>query len=125
MDVTPAIFDNELGLTAFTVERITYTRTRTGTRSSSTTSQGLGSIHPGSPEMLQLLPEEERAKDFIVIYTDYALSVGDYNSAGTTYSGPDRISWGSKKWRVVQVRDWSMFGDYKALAVLVKEEVAS
>ena len=57
MNITDAIFDPELGCTAFTVERITYTRTREGTTSRSTTAQAMGCIHPGTPEMIQLLPE--------------------------------------------------------------------
>ncbi len=76
MEITSAIFDPELGCTAFTVERITYTRTRAGTTSRTVTDQAMGCIHPGTPEMLQLLPEEERAEQFITIYTDYALNTG-------------------------------------------------
>ena len=76
MDISSAIFDPELGCTAFTVERITYTRSRSGTTSRSSTAQALGCIHPGTPEMLQLLPEEEKTDEFIAIYTDYALSTG-------------------------------------------------
>ena len=49
MDITSAIFDPELGCTAFTVERITYTRSRAGTTSRSTTTQAMGCIHPGTP----------------------------------------------------------------------------
>ena len=76
MQVTDAIFDPELGCTAFTVERITYTRSRSGTTSRSETAQAQGCIHPGTPEMIQLLPEEEKNETFIAIYTDYALSTG-------------------------------------------------
>ena len=76
MDITSAIFDSELGCSAFTVERITYTRTRAGTTSRSEMTQAMGCIHPGTPEMLQLLPEEEREEQFIAIYTDYPLSTG-------------------------------------------------
>ena len=76
MDITSAVFDPELGCTAFTVERITYTRGRSGTTSRSTTVQAMGCIHPGTPEMIRLLPEEEREEQFIAIYTDYALSTG-------------------------------------------------
>ena len=76
MQVTDAIFDPELGCTAFTVERITYTRSRSGTTSRSETAQARGCIHPGTPEMIQLLPEEEKNETFIAIYTDYALSTG-------------------------------------------------
>ena len=52
--------DQELGRSAFTVERLTYTRTAEGTTSRSVTHQAMGCVHPGTPEMIQLLPEEER-----------------------------------------------------------------
>ena len=76
MRITDAVLDPELGCTAFTVERITYTRSRSGTTSRTVTAQAMGCIHPGTPEMLQLLPEEEKNNQFIAIYTDYALSTG-------------------------------------------------
>ena len=121
MNITSAIFDPELGCTAFTVERITYTRSRTGTTSRSTTAQALGCIHPGTPEMIQLLPEEEKNEQFIAIYTDYALSTGTPEATGASFTGPDRVHCGGKTWRVVRVRDWEMFGYYQAYAVLMHE----
>ena len=122
MQVTDAIFDPELGCTAFTVERITYTRSRAGTTARSTTTQAMGCIHPGTPEMIQLLPEEEREEQFIAIYTDYALSTGIPEGVGaSSFTGPDRIHWNSQTWRVVRVRDWQMFGYYQAYAVLLQE----
>ena len=121
MDITSAIFDPELGCTAFTVERITYTRIRSGTTSRSTTVQALGCIHPGTPEMIQLLPEEEREEQFIAIYTDYPLSTGTPESTGVCFIGPDRVYWGGQTWRVVRVRVWQMFGYYQAYAVLMRE----
>ena len=121
MNITDTIFDPELGCTAFTVERITYTRSRTGTTQSSTTTQAMGCIHPGTPEMLQLLPEEEKTEQFIVIYTDYALSTRTPEGSGASFVGPDRIHWAGKNWRVVRVRDWQMFGYVQAYAVLMQE----
>ena len=82
MDISSAIFDPELGCTAFAVERITCTRSRSGTTSQSTTAQALGCIHPGTPEMLRLLPEEEQNEQFIEIFTDYALSTAFTGTAG-------------------------------------------
>ena len=117
MDITSAVFDPELGCTAFTVERITYTRSRSGTTSRSTTARAMGCIHPGTPEMIRLLPEEEREEQFIAIYTDYALSTGTPESTGASFMGPDRIHWNNQTWRVVRVRDWQMFGYYQAYAV--------
>ena len=117
MDITSAIFDPELGCTAFTVEQITYTRTRAGTTTRSTTTQAMGCIHPGTPEMIQLLPEEEKNEQFIAVYTDYVLSTGTPESTGASFMGPDRIHWNNQTWRVVRVRDWQMFGYYQAYAV--------
>lgn len=124
MEITPAIYDPELGCTAFTVERITYTRTRAGTTSRSTTAQAMGCIHPGTPEMIQLLPEEEKNEQFIAIYTDYALSTGTPEAAGVSFTGPDRVHWGGQTWRLIRVRDWQMFGYYQAYAVLMHEVAA-
>ena len=86
MDISSAMFDPELGCTPFTVDRITYTRSRSGTTSRTVTSQAQGCIHPGTPEMLQLLPEEEREEQFIAIYTDYALSTGTPEGSGANAS---------------------------------------
>ena len=122
MQVTDAILDPELGCTAFTVERITYTRSRTGTTSRTETAQAMGCIHPGTPEMLQLLSEEEKAEEFIAIYTDYPLSTGTPEASGaSSFTGPDRIRWNGRTWRVVKVRDWNAFGYYQAYAVMMHE----
>ena len=122
MDISSAIFDPELGCTAFTIERITYTRGRTGTTSRTQTAQAMGCIHPGTPEMLQLLPEEEKSDEFIEIYTDYALSTETPEDAGASFIAPDRIRWNGRTWRVVRVRDWGSFGYCQAYAVLITEE---
>ena len=121
MNHISAIFDPELGCTAFTVERITYTRSRNGTTSRSTTAQALGCIHPGTPEMLRLVPEEEKTDEFIVIYTDYVLSTGTPEGSGASFVGADRVHWSGKIWRVVRVRDWQSFGYVQAYAVLMRE----
>ena len=106
------------------MERITWTRTRAGTTSRTVTAQALGCIHPGTPEMLQLLPEEEKAEEFIAIYTDYALSTGTPEETGASFVAADRIHWNSQTWRVVRVRDWESFGYFQAYAVLMHEEAA-
>jgi hypothetical protein len=120
MDITSAVFDPELGCTAFTVERITYTRSRSGTTSRSVSEQAMGCIHPGTPEMLQLLPEEEKAEEFIAIYTDYPLSTGTPEGTGASFIGADLVHWAGKTWRVIRVRDWQSFGYYQAYAILIQ-----
>ena len=122
MGFISVISDPELGSTAFTVERIRHTRGRSGTTSSSRTARAQGCVHPGTPEMLQLLPEEEKNEQFIAIYTDYALSTGTPEGSGaSSFTGPDRIHWAGKTWRVVRVRDWQGFGYVQAYAVLMRE----
>lgn len=120
LNITDALFDPELGYTGFTVSRTCYRRENGQSVPSSRTMQGAGCIHPGTPEMVQLLPEEERHEEFIAIYTDFPLSLGE-NDGGLTYSTPDRIHWNGKEWRVVRIRDWQAFHYCQALAVLVRE----
>ena len=120
MDVSAALQDPELGYQQFTVRRTSYRR-RNGT--SVPVEQLLpasGCIHPGTPEMVQLLPEENRQEEFIAVYTDFPLSLGE-NPGGAEYSVPDRILWNGESWRVVRVRDWSVFGYYQGYAVKMHE----
>ena len=121
MDIASAILDPELGCTSFPVERIICTRTREGTRIRTVTARATGCIHPGTPEMLQLLPEEEKNETFITVYTDYPLSTGTPEDAGASFVAPDRIRWDNRIWRVVMVRDWSAFGYVQACAVLLND----
>ncbi len=120
MRITDAVLDPGLGCTAFTVERITLTRTPSGTVFHSEKTPARGCVHPGTPETLRLLPEEEKAETFIAVYTDYKLSTGAPEDAGACFTAPDRILWNGRVWRVVRVRDWHMFGYCQALAVLIE-----
>ena len=117
MEITYIFSDPEMGSVSFAVERITYTRSREGTASRSVTEMARGCIHPGTAEALRLLPEEEHNEQYIVVYTDYALSTGTSENAGASYIGADRIHWNGQIWRVVQVQDWSSFGFVQALAI--------
>ncbi len=120
MDISAVLTDPELGFTAFSVLRTTY-RLQDGTSvPEGQTLPASGCVHPGTPEMVRLLPEEERHEEFIAVYTDFALSLG-VNGGGETYSTPDRILWNGAVWRLVRVRDWSMFGYHQGLAVKMHE----
>ena len=120
MQITEAITDPELGFTAFSVPRTTYRRQNGTSVPATQTMAASGCIHPGTPEMIQLLPEEDRHEEFIAVYTDFALSTGE-NDGGATYITPDRILWNGETWRVVRVRSWEMFGYTQALAVKMQE----
>ena len=121
MEITYIFSDPEMGSVSFAVERITYTRSREGTASRSVTEMARGCIHPGTAEALRLLPEEEHNEQYIVVYTDYALSTGTLENAGASFTAPDRIHWNGQTWRVIKVRDWSPFGYVRAYAVLLHE----
>ena len=119
-DISFALNDPELGYTAFQVLRDTCTLSRgTASRSRETLSAG-GCIHPGTPDMAQLLPEEERHLTFIVIYTHFPLSLGE-NPDGAEYTAPDRILYDDRIWKLVRLRDWSAFGYFEGLATLTDE----
>ena len=121
IDVSEAIHDPDLGYTPFTIRHTKYRRSRGTLTPSTRTISADGCIHPGTPEMLQLLPEEDRKDDFIIIYTSHALSTGE-NNTGSAFLAADQIEYQNKTWRVVKSRDWQSFGYTQALAVLVQEE---
>ena len=87
-----ALMDPELGYQAFRVRRTSYRRKNGTSVPSVQVLPAAGCIHPGTPEMVQLLPEEDRHEEFIAVYTDFPLSLGD-NGGEATYSTPDRILW--------------------------------
>ena len=119
-DILTAVRDPELGCVSFTIRRLTYRRSG-GTQASTTRDYSAkGCIHPGTPEMIQLLPEENRHEAFISVYTDFVLSLGE-NSGGVTFTASDRILYGGKEWRLVRLRSWEAFSLYHGLAVLLQE----
>ena len=119
LDITSILKDPELGATAFTVIRKTYRR-REGTSSPMSTkiSAAYGCIHPAGEEGLELLPEEEKKENRIVIYTPYQLSMG--TNDGITWAAADQILYNNSAWRVISVKHWEKQGFVKAIAVLVQ-----
>ena len=75
ISLTPALTDPDLGFTAFTVQRTTYLRQNGTSVPAVQILPASGCIHPGTPEMVQLLPEEEWVGEFIAVYMDFPLSV--------------------------------------------------
>ncbi len=119
-DISAALSDPELGFLSFTVRRLTYRLSQGTTTVTHTDHQAEGCIHPGTPEMVQLLPEEERHRDMIAVYTSFPLSMGS-NSGGVTWNATDRILYRDKAWKLVRLRNWPQFGYCQALAVLTDE----
>ena len=115
-DISSVLMDPDLGSVSFTVRRPKYTVRQGVTTETHTDSPADGCIHPGTPEMMQLLPEEERHREFIAVYTSFPLSLGS-NPGGVSFTGPDRILYRGAWWRLVRLRDWSAFGYRQAYAV--------
>ena len=90
MDVSAALTDPDLGFTAFSVLRTSYRRQNGSSVPSDQTLPASGCIHPGTPEIVQLLPEEEWVGEFIAVYMDFPLSLGE-NDGRAEYSVPDRV----------------------------------
>ncbi len=119
-DISAALSDPELGFLSFTVRRLIYRLSQGTTTVTHAAFPAEGCIHPGTPEMAQLLTEEERHKDLIAVYTSFPLSLGN-NPGGVTWTAADRILYDGKVWKLVRLRDWSRFGYYQGLAILTDE----
>ena len=120
-DISQLLLDPDLAAVPFTVDRTTYRRTRGTLTPTTQTLSAFGCIHPGTPEMLQLMPEEERHETFIAIHTSFRLTTGE-NASGSRFQAADRVHYAGRTWRVVRVRDWPAFDYVQALAVLLDEE---
>ena len=121
IDVSEVLLDPELGATGFTIIRTRYRRNKGEILPEVVRIPTAGVIHPGTPEMMELLPAEERTEELIAVYTSSMLTTG-VNDGGAEFAAPDRIEYRGKQWRIVRVRDWSAFNYYQALAVLINEE---
>ena len=122
--IADALSDPELGFLHFTVRRPAYRLSQGTTTVTHTDHPAEGCIHPGTPEMAELLPEEERHRDLIAVYTSFPLSLGS-NPGGASWTAADRILYRGRAWKLARLRDWSDFGYYQALAVLTDDEEVS
>jgi len=120
-EIETVLIDPVLGAVPFTVERTTYRRVRGTLTPTTERVSGFGCIHPGTPEMLELVPEEERKETFIAIYTSFQLCDGE-NQTGSVFRAADRIQYEGSRWRVVRVRDWPAFNYVQALAVKLEDD---
>jgi len=84
---------------------------------SSSTAPITASVQPAGPRDLLHLPEGDRTKGAVKIYTDAELSEGD-ESAGLV---PDQITWNGEQWEVQKVWRHALgLGHHKAMALRVE-----
>lgn len=73
-------------------------------------------VQPVTPRDLQMLPEGERTKEAIALFTVAALVTSDVGSAVEA----DQVAWSSRTWRVALVEDWTAQAGYaRAIATRV------
>ena len=116
------ITDEELGAVPFVVIRRTWRQSQ-GEKEliDETQYETVGTVHPASPEELQLLPEEYRSEQILIFHSPVPISLGGPLTE-TTFTAPDRILYRFRQYLAVSVRDWTAFGFCRALAVLQREE---
>lgn len=71
----------------------------------------IGVIQPAQGKDLERLPEGDRDKETIAVYTKTSLAVGE----GGGRAKADAVSWGGGTYTVTSVEAWPMYGYCKAL----------
>lgn len=74
-----------------------------------------GVIQPAAPKDTQFLPEGDRSRQAIKVYSNEYLSTSDERVPKLG----DKITWHDDEHRIVSVKDWSQYGYWQALAVQI------
>ena len=110
----PSDMFTDVTLTSWAAGSYVNRRWVAGASSTSTIS---ASVQPAGPRDLMHLPEGDRTKGAVKIYTDSELSEGDESQG----FDPDQITWNGEQWEVQQVwRNALGIGHHKAMAVRVE-----
>lgn len=95
----------------FTVYRKATTKQRGNVSSTETPLTFSGVITPAGSTELEQIPEGDRQRGAITIYTQQELEIS--NTAGTS----DEVLWQGNRYRVQQVFAYANYGYWKAIAV--------
>lgn len=116
-DLSDVVNDPDLA-ESFTIMRSTATRFDDGdaTPNSSTEIPAIGSVQSTPGNMLEMLPEGDRDRQSIVIYTATQLLLGADDGSGTIQL-KDQIVWKGTAYSLVRAQDWSSYGYYFGMAV--------
>ena len=120
-ELSSILSDPDLGGTTFFVSRKTWRRELGEVVPESASGQyASGSIQPAASEDLNLVPQEERSQEMIIVLSPFHFRLGETEE--TTFTAPDMISWNGGKYRVVKVKSWANpAGFYKAWAIRQRE----
>ncbi len=116
--IADTLADTELGGRGFTILRKTWTQ-ESGVPLLVDLEEihAWGTVHPADPARLDLLPEESRHEDIVLIHSTEPLSLGEQD--GDTWTAPDEIRLEDQSYRVFQVRPWQAWGFWKGWAVRI------
>lgn len=118
-DITELLDDPDVGGgQSFQVERTSGIRAN-GKKvpSTPTLHNATGNIQPAQPKELERLPEEDRKKNVIAIRSTFNFQMGS-DDGGKAYTDPDVVIIGGKRYRVLKIDDWSLYGFQCAFATL-------
>lgn len=110
-----SIFNDPFFAADFEVVRVVETVNRKGRAEFTETREPVtGCIQHAPGEEREALPEEDRAKETILVFAPVLLSQGEEE----THKGADIIVWKGKRYRVQVAEDWMhVDGFSKALAI--------
>lgn len=97
---------------SFDIVRRTETLLKGRAVITATEETAVGVVQPATPRELERLPEADRVKSTIVVFTDCPLLVGDDTSDRVA----DGIRWRGELYTVTAVENWQDYGFFKALA---------
>jgi hypothetical protein len=101
INLSDILADQDMGGSAFAYERVTETVGEDGRPAFTVEPRAaVGNIQPAPGRERELLPEEDRLKAVILIYTSAPLT------AGEGHYKADRIHYGGVAWRVVLAELW-------------------
>lgn len=116
IDVSDIVADVDLGGTTFTILRSAGAFVSGGYQDSRNSIPGSGIVQPQASVDLDQVPEGDRIKGFISIWSHQQVFETGPNGLS------DIIQWAGQNWRVSQSTDWSQGGYYKSIAVRMSGE---
>lgn len=121
-DVTEILDDPEIGGgQPFTVVRDTLRRTLSANAEEQRTRQrfaAAGNLQPAQTTDLQLLPDEDRSEETLVIRSTFTFQLGTDGYA--QYTLPDVVLYDRKVWKVFRIDPWQAWGFHTAYARCIR-----
>lgn len=118
-DISELLYDPDVGGgQEFKVERTIQTRDKGRLVSQPTVvTDAIGNVQPAQPDELEQFPEEDQKNSVMAFRSTFQFQLG--SDDGITSVSPDVISYQDKKYRLLKIDDWSVYGWQCAFATLI------